>query len=147
MAKNDIKSQLGFFVRTAWQQLDTVREVVVRQGKAGRIQLDLTLMRRRRNQTLAELGAVVARLAENGKLSEDDFPELSAPLSKLEALDERIAQEERRARATAAGVPVPEEPEDEVAAYPAGDAEEYDDEGAYEGDEGGDEDDDDERGA
>jgi hypothetical protein len=115
MAKSDLRSQLGSLLRSTWQQLDNVREVVVRQSKAGRIQIDLTLLRRKRRDALARLGAVVARLAANGKLNEDDFPELGGPLSELEALDERIADEEHRARATAAGLAVDPREEDRAA--------------------------------
>ena len=95
---DDIKRQLGTFVKAALAQLDTMREVVVQKSKAGRIQLDVAMLRRQRKEALADLGAAVARLAEAGKLSEEDFPELSGPLSRLEALDEHIEAEEARAR-------------------------------------------------
>ncbi len=94
----DLKKQLGAFMRTAVQGLDSVREVVVQKTKAGRIQLDVAMLRRKRRDALAELGAAVADLAAAGKITEDAFPQLSGPLSALEALDERIAVEEDRAR-------------------------------------------------
>jgi cobalamin biosynthesis protein CobT len=99
MAKEgDLRRQLGAFVRSALHQLDTVREVVVQKSKEGRIQLELGRLRRRRKDALAELGAVIADLAAAGRISEDTFPEISAALSQLEALDERIGAEEARAR-------------------------------------------------
>ena len=103
MASDDLKRQFGTFVRAALAQLDTVREVVVQKSKAGRIQLDVAMLRRQRKDVLAELGATVARLAGAGRLSEEDFPELSGPLSRLEALDEHIEAEEDRARRVGGG--------------------------------------------
>jgi hypothetical protein len=103
----DLKSQIGSFLRTTWQQLDTVRGVVVQKSREGRIQLDLTLLRRKRKDALAELGNVVARLARSGKIDEEKYPDLSAPLSRLEALDERIEQEEQRARHASQGIEDP----------------------------------------
>jgi len=94
---DDLKRQLGTFVRAALAQLDTVREVVVQKSKAGRIHLDVAMLRRQRKEVLAEPGGLVARLAAAGRISEDDFPELGGPLSRLEALDERIEAEEARA--------------------------------------------------
>jgi hypothetical protein len=98
MAKGDLKSQLGSFVRGALAQLDSVREVVVQKGKAGRIQIDVAMMKRRRKELLAELGEVIARLAANGRITEDDFPEIGPALAQLEAVEEKIAVEEDRAR-------------------------------------------------
>jgi hypothetical protein len=100
---DDLKRQLGTFVRAALAQLDTVREVVVQKSKAGRIQLDVAMLRRQRKDVLAELGGIVARLAGAGRISEEELPELSGPLSRLEALDERIEEEEERARRVSAG--------------------------------------------
>ena len=105
MAKDDdLKSQLGGFVRAALAQLETVREVVVQKSKAGKIQLDVAMLKRQRKDVLAELGGVVARLAANGKISEEDYPELGAPLARLEAIDERIDYEAERARKVGMGV-------------------------------------------
>lgn len=103
MAKGDLKSQLGTFMRGALAQLDSVREVVVQKSKAGRIQIDVAMMKRRRKDILAEIGAQVARLAANGRISEEDFPELGPALAQLDAVDERIAVEEDRARRVAGG--------------------------------------------
>jgi multidrug efflux pump subunit AcrA (membrane-fusion protein) len=108
---DDLKSQLGGFVRAALAQLETVREVVEQKSKAAKIQLDVAMLKRQRREILAELGSVVARLAANGRLSEDEYPELGAPLARLEALDERIDAEAARARRVSGGFP-----EDEVAA-------------------------------
>jgi len=105
MAKDDdLKSQLGGFVRAALAQLETVREVVVQKSKAGKIQLDVAMLKRQRKDVLAELGGVVARLAANGRISEDDYPELGAPLARLEAIDERIDYEAERARKVGMGI-------------------------------------------
>jgi hypothetical protein len=106
MAKGDLKDQLGSFVRGALAQLDTVREVVVQKGKQGRIQIDVALLRRKRRDVLAELGAVVAQLAAEEKITEEVFPEIGRPLAQLQDLDDRIAAEEERARQM--GVPVAE---------------------------------------
>jgi hypothetical protein len=121
MAKDDdLKRQLGTFVRAALAQLDSVREVVVQKSKAGRIQIDVAMLKRQRKDILVEIGTAVARLAATGKISEDDFPELSAPLSRLEALDEHIATEEARAERVGAGR------EGEPGAEPKGDDEDLD---------------------
>ena len=103
MAKGDLKSQLGTFMRGALAQLDSVREVVVQKSKAGRIQIDIAMMKRRRKDILAELGAQVASLAANGRIAAEDFPELGPALAQLDAVDERIAVEEDRARRVAGG--------------------------------------------
>jgi hypothetical protein len=95
---------LGSFFKSAMQQLDTVREVVVQKSKAGRIQLDLTLLKRKRKDALAELGEAVARLAANGVIDEEEYPQLSGPLSRLEAVDEQIASAERRSRNASLGI-------------------------------------------
>ncbi len=89
---------LGTILRAGMRGLDNVREVVMETGKQGKIQLDLTLLRRRRRDILAELGAATARLAEDGRIDEDTFPELGAALSRLEAIDEDIAGAEHKAR-------------------------------------------------
>jgi len=140
---SDITSQLGSFLRTTLQQLDTVGKVVVQKGKAGKIQFDLTMLRRRRKDALAALGEATARLAAEGRLPDDDFPELARGLGDLEAIDERIEAEERRARAAAAGLPDDMEmPDFEASARRASrdadDLEEYD-EPASEGEDLGDE--------
>jgi len=128
---SDFTSQLGSFLRTTLQQLDTVGKVVVQKGKAGKIQFDITMLKRKRKDVLAQLGEVTARLAAEGRLDDEEFPELSRPLADLEAVDERIEVEARRARATAAGLP----DDLEVPEYDAdgGDREEYDDEAEPEG--------------
>jgi hypothetical protein len=103
MSKGDLGDKLGTFVKGALAQLDSVREVVVQKSRAGRIQIDVAMMKRRRRDVLAELGRVVAELAGRGRVSEDDFPELGPALAQLEAIDEKIAAEEERARRVAAG--------------------------------------------
>jgi hypothetical protein len=117
---SDITSQLGSFLRTTLQQLDTVGKVVVQKGKAGKIQFDITMLKRKRKDVLAALGEVTARLAAEGRLDEEDFPELGRALAELESLDERIDVEARRARATAAGLP------DDLEIPDDGEREEYD---------------------
>jgi len=96
----------GTILRAGLRGLDGVREVVVETGKQGKIQLDLSLLRRKRRELLADLGAVVERLARNGRIDEEAFPELGDPLSRLEALDEEIAAAERKAK----GGGAPDEP-------------------------------------
>src|SRR5688500_1067804 len=103
MAKGDLRDQLGSFVKGALAQLDTVREVVVQKSRAGRIQIDVAMMKRRRRDVLAELGRIVVELAGRGRVSEDDFPELGPALAQLEALEEKIAAEEARARRVGTG--------------------------------------------
>ncbi len=102
---DDLKNQLGGFMRAALAQMGTVKDVVVQKSKAGKIQLDVAMLKRQRKEILAEIGGVVARLAANGRLSEEDFPELGAPLARLEALDERIDVEAERARRIGLGIP------------------------------------------
>jgi hypothetical protein len=107
MAKgeDDLKRQLGGFMRAALAQLDTVREVAVQTSRAAKLQIDVAMLRRQRKELLCELGEALARLAANGRLAEDQFPELSGPLGRLAALDERIETEAERARQ--AGSPWP----------------------------------------
>ena len=109
---DDFKAQLGGFMRAALAQLETVREVVVQKSRAGKIQLDVAMLKRQRRDILAELGAVIARLATNGRLSEDDFPELGGPLARLEAIDERIDTEAAHARRVSMGVSESDEDRD-----------------------------------
>src|SRR5512143_1310260 len=104
MSKGDLRDQLGSFLKGALKELDTVRDVVVQKSRVGRIQIDVAMLRRRRRDALAELGEAVARLAAAGKIAEDAFPELGAPLAQLEALDEKIAAEEERARVVGGAV-------------------------------------------
>jgi hypothetical protein len=117
--KSQLGSQLGSILTRTWQQLEGVREVVVQKTKEGRLQIDLTLLRRKRQAALASLGEVVARLARSGRIDEDDFPELSGPLASVQDVEERIEREETRARRAAAGL------EDDIG-YEDGDREEYD---------------------
>jgi hypothetical protein len=120
--KSQLGSQLGSILTRTWQQLEGVREVVAQKTKVGRLQLDLTLMRRRRKDALASLGEVVARLARSGRIDEEDFPELSAPLANLSEIEDKIEREEQRARNVAAGMGDDMYPAD----YEEGDREEYD---------------------
>jgi len=108
---------LGTILRAGMRGLDNVREVVVEAGKQGKIQLDLTLLRRRRREILVELGAATARLAEAGRLDEETFPELGAALSRLEAVDEEIATAEHRARRDGATGPAADRDEDDDEEY------------------------------
>jgi hypothetical protein len=101
----DIKQQIGSFLNSAWQQLEGVREAVTQRTKAGRMQIDVALLKRKRKDALAALGEVVARLARSGRIDEEDFPELSGPLATLESVDDKIEREERRAKNVAAGLP------------------------------------------
>ena len=113
---------LGTILRAGLRGLDGVREVVVETGKQGKIQLDLSLLRRRRREMLADLGAVVERLAQNGRIDEETFPELGGPLSRLEALDEEIAAAGRKAN----GGGAPDEPNEPNEGEEEDDTEEYD---------------------
>jgi hypothetical protein len=108
---------LGTILRAGMRGLDNVREVVVETGKQGKIQLDLTLLRRRRREVLAELGATTARLAADGRLDEETFPELGGPLSRLEAIDEEIAGAEHKARRDGGGAPAPRDDGDDDEEY------------------------------
>jgi hypothetical protein len=119
---SDFKGTINSLFRSTLQGLDTVREVVVQKSKQGKIQLDITLLRRKRREALADLGAAVVKLAESGKISEDKFPELGAALAKIEAIDERISDEQDRARAAGGEVietdePLPDDGGDDVEEY------------------------------
>jgi hypothetical protein len=120
--KSQLGSQLGSILSRTWQQLEGVREVVAQKTKAGRLQIDLTLLRRKRKDALASIGEVVARLARSGRLDEDDFPELSGPLANLQDVEDKIEREEHRARNVASGLG----DEDYVPDDDDGDREEYD---------------------
>jgi hypothetical protein len=127
--RSQLGDQLGSLLTNAFQQLDSVREVVTKGTKAGRVQLDLVLLKRKRKDALAALGEVVLRLAHSGRIDEDELPELGDPLAELEALDEKIEREERRARAVANGLPddVAEEDAEEPWSEAAG---EFDEDGS-----------------
>src|SRR5262249_22509949 len=118
-----VADDLKRFVRAALAQLDTVREVVVQKSRAGRIQIDIALLRRQRKDVLAEIGAAVARLAAAGGTSEEASPEPGAPLRRLEALDARIDEEAERARRVGLGVDnaaAPIDPPDDLDSGPEG---------------------------
>ena len=108
---------LGTILRAGLRGLDGVRDVVVETGKQGKIQLDLSLLRRRRREMLADLGAVVERLAQNGRIDEEAFPELGGPLSRLESLDEEIAAAERKAKGGGASDEPKESDDDDTEEY------------------------------
>ncbi len=118
--KSQLGSQLGSILTRTWQQLEGVREVVAQKTRVGRLQIDLTLLRRKRTAALASLGEVVARLARSGRLDEDDFPELSGPLAGVQDIEDRIEREEQRARNVAAGLG------DEPDSFEESEREEYD---------------------
>src|SRR5207248_3227636 len=108
-----LRNQLGAFVKTTMVQLDALREEVARKSRAGRIQLDVAWLKRKRRDILADLGAAVAELAAKGEVDEERFPSLSGPLARLEALDERIARERERGRVAGGGAPADRDEEDE----------------------------------
>jgi hypothetical protein len=91
MATKDLKGQLGAFLKLGLDGVNKVGEVVVEKSKQGKQQFDLTMLRRKRREALADLGEVALKLCEAGKLDEGQFPEISGPLATIEALDERIA--------------------------------------------------------
>jgi len=94
--RGQLGSQLGSILSRTWQQLDGVREVVEKRVSQGRVQLDLALLRRKRKDVLAALGAETLRLARAGRLDEEDFPELMDALGDVEEIEEKIAREESR---------------------------------------------------
>src|SRR5262249_1895530 len=95
--------QLGIFMRAALAQMGTVKDVVVQKSKAGKIQLDVAMLKRQRKDILVEIGELVARLARSGRISEEDFPELGAPLARLDALEGGIEMEGGAARRVGRG--------------------------------------------
>ena len=56
----DLKRQFGAFMRTAVRGIDSVREVVVKKSREGKIQIDVAMLKRKRREALADLGAAVA---------------------------------------------------------------------------------------
>ncbi len=142
----DLGSAFGSLLRSTLQQLDTVREVVVQKTKEGRAQLDLTLLKRKRKDALAKIGEAVVRLARDGRITEDDYPEIGEGLAALEAIDEKIAAE---GGAVPTHGPHGEEDDDGVvssaswkrAAGAASDREEYDDDDDADDDDDDDDDD------
>ena len=69
-----------------------------RSRSAGKIQLDVAMLKRQRKDVLAELGAVVARLAANGTPLRGRLSRARRSPGRLEAIDERIDAEAERAR-------------------------------------------------
>jgi hypothetical protein len=66
--KDDLRRQFGTMWRMASTGFETFREVVVRSSQTGRLRVDLALLKRERQQLLAELGLKVARLIEDEEL-------------------------------------------------------------------------------
>jgi hypothetical protein len=129
----DLRSQLGSLLTNAWQQLDSVREVVTQRTKAGRVQLDLVLLKRKRKESLAKLGEAVLAGVRDGRIEPADVPEIEDPLAELEAIDEKIEREERRARAVAAGLPADESiDDDDESGWDEGGAGEFDEDAGQE---------------
>jgi hypothetical protein len=111
--RGGLRNQLGTFMKSTMVQLDALREEVAKKSRAGRIQLDVAWLKRKRRDVLADLGEAVAQLAAKGEIDEEKYPSLSGVLARLEALDERIARETDRARVAGGGVPEPADEDDE----------------------------------
>lgn len=84
--------RFGGLLETAIAQLGAVREVVVEKGKAGKLQLDLALINRRRKAALATLGERVLALVDAGVLEVDEHAELTETLDAVRALDDELAR-------------------------------------------------------
>ena len=107
--RDEWKRQLGTVWRVAASGIDTLRDVVVRSSKEGRLRVDLAVYQRERRDLLEEIGRAVVQLVEAGRL---ELPEaLSLTLVRLRQVDERIATDGARRSDNAFGAPRGFEPE------------------------------------
>lgn len=95
--------------KMASDSLDTLREVVVRSSQAGRLRVDLALLAREKQQLQARMGAMLVRMADDGKL---ELPEsLQAIYDRIKDVDARMSADAGRAHDNAYGAPRGYEPE------------------------------------
>ena len=86
--RSPLIGQVGLLLRSALNQWDVMRDAAVQTAQAGKLQLDVGLLRRRRQTVLARLGEQVLTLFEQNTLDERELPELADTLAALRALDE-----------------------------------------------------------
>jgi hypothetical protein len=83
----ELKGTLGTLLRTAAQQAGAVRDVLERGAREGRSRFDEALAGRRRNDALAELGAIVLELIRQGEIDLGELPEVREVIARLDGLD------------------------------------------------------------
>ena len=89
-APPDLKGTLGTLLRTTLIQLGSLRDVAVRELRAGSRELANrapSLVGSGRTEVLASLGEIIYELAKSGELDLDDFPELASAIAELESID------------------------------------------------------------
>src|ERR687885_155271 len=64
---DDIKGQLGVIMRAALAQMGTVKDVVVQKSRAGKIQLDVAMLKRQRKEVLDALDEHIDVEAERAR--------------------------------------------------------------------------------
>ncbi|HET9626328.1 MAG TPA: hypothetical protein VFP84_33430 [Kofleriaceae bacterium] len=80
----ELRGTLGTLLRTT---TDVVRDALERGAREGRARLDDVRATRRRNDALAELGAIVLDLIRRGEIDLDELPEARAAVRQLDELD------------------------------------------------------------
>jgi hypothetical protein len=104
----DFQSRLNDLWRTTVDQLEDIKDAVVRTTEVGRAKLDAALLRRDRDRAYARLGEQVYKLAEAGSLTlPADMEDLR---DAIDELNERIAAEEARAETAGENESPGEEP-------------------------------------
>lgn len=89
--------------------LETLREVVVRSSQSGKLRVDLALLAREKQQLLAQLGAELGKLIDEGAL---EVPvALRQTWEQVKDVDARIKADAGRAHDNAYGAPRGYEPE------------------------------------
>jgi hypothetical protein len=95
MDRTDFQSRLNDLWRSTVDQLEDIKDAVVRTTEVGRAKLDAALLRRDRDRLYARLGESAYKLAEAGALAlPADLEDLRGEIG---ALNERIAAEAARA--------------------------------------------------
>ena len=83
----ELKGTLGTLLRTTIQQAGAVREVLTRGAREGRTRLDEALSKRRREDSLAELGEIVLGLIRRGEIDVGELPEVREIVAHLDEVD------------------------------------------------------------
>jgi hypothetical protein len=88
----DLKKELSSIWRSTLDQLDEIKNAIVKSGDVGRGKLDAAFLARQRDKLLSELGrAWIDQLAADGA----EPPEaLSAKVERVKELDEQIVAHE-----------------------------------------------------
>lgn len=89
--RSDLKSGLDSLFKTAVDQLDELKDVLVSSSSAGKAKLDATMLKRERDQLLTSLGRQVA-----GSDDQAAFPsEWQDLIGQVRMVEDQISEQER----------------------------------------------------